>query len=216
MVILGLTGSIGMGKSTAAKMFRRLGVPVFDSDKIVHQLMGPGGAALAEVGAAFPGVVRDGAVDRQRLGKLVFGDGEKLARLEAIIHVKVGDRRQSFLRQVGLRRIPLVVFDVPLLFETGGEVACDATVLVSAPPFVQAGRVLARDGMTEEKFAAILRRQMPDREKRRRADFIVLTGRGKRETLRHLTRIVTLFRGQGGRHWRPAGQHRGRHAANRS
>jgi dephospho-CoA kinase len=193
-VTLGLTGSIGMGKSEAARMFRRLGVPVFDSDATVHALMGSGGVAVAAVDAAFPGVVKDGAVDRKALGAAVFGKPDDLRGLEGILHPLVRAARARFLRQARARREPLVVFDVPLLFETGGERDCDAVMVVTAPAFVQRARVLARPGMTPEKFAAILAQQVPDAEKRRRADFIAPTGMGKRVTLNAIRQAITMLR----------------------
>lgn len=194
-VTLGLTGSIGMGKSEAARMFRRLGVPVFDSDATVHRLLGPGGAAVAAVEAAFPGVVKDGAVDRKALGAAVFGKPDDLRRLEAILHPMVRAARATFMRRAQARRDRLVVFDVPLLFETGGERDCDAVMVVSAPAFVQRARVLARPGMTPEKFAAILDQQVPDAEKRRRADFVAPTGMGKRVTLNAIRQAITMLIG---------------------
>lgn len=194
--ILGLTGSIGMGKSEAARMFRRLGVQVFDADAAVHRLMARGGAAVAPIDAAFPGVVRDGAVDRRALGAQVFGKPELLRRLEAIVHPLVRAERAKFLARARARRVPLVVFDVPLLFETGGEKGCDAVMVVTAPPAVQRARVLSRPDMTAEKFAAILGQQTPDRDKRRLADFVVPTGMGKRVTLNAIRHIVTLMKGE--------------------
>lgn len=198
MVILGLTGSIGMGKTTAANMLRRLGVPVHDADATVHRLMDRGGAAVPLVEAAFPGVVRDGAVDRAALGRRVFDDPEALRRLEAILHPLVRRAERRFLARSAAARVPIVVLDIPLLFETGAERRCDATIVVTAPRFVQRARVLRRPGMTAARLAAIEARQMPDAEKRRRADFIVRTGRDRRATLRALTRIVRLMR-RGGR-----------------
>ena len=194
MLVLGLTGSIGMGKTTAAGMLRRLGLPLHDADAVVHRLLGRGGAAVAQIAIAFPGVVKEGAVDRKALGDRVFGDPAALARLEAILHPLVRAAARSFLRRQARRGKSLAVLDIPLLFETGGEVLCDAVVLVSAPARVQAARVLSRPGMTREKFAAIKAQQMSDAEKRRRADFVVPTGLGRRETLRRLTEIVRLMR----------------------
>ena len=190
---LGLTGSIGMGKSEAARMFGRLGVPVFDSDATVHQLLGPGGRAVDAVAAAFPGVAKNGAVDRAALGAAVFGRPADLRRLEGILHPMVRAARARFLRQARARRERLVVFDVPLLFETGGERDCDAVVVVTAPPFVQRARVLGRPGMSPEKFAAILGQQVPDVEKRRRADFIAPTGMGRRVTLNAIRQAITML-----------------------
>ena len=156
MIILGLTGSIGMGKSTAAAMLRRLGVPVHDSDAAVHRLIGPGGRAVAAVGAAFPGVVVDGAVDRPALGAKVFGDPVALKKLESILHPMVGEEKGCFLRREASRRTKVVALDVPLLFETGGDRGCDATILITAPPFIQAARVLRRPGMTKERLEEIM------------------------------------------------------------
>jgi len=206
VVILGLTGSIGMGKSTAARMFRLLGVPVHDADAAVHRLLGRGGAAVAAVEAAFPGVARDDTVDRQRLAERVFDDPAALTRLEAILHPIVRLATLDFLKRQARARSTVVVLDIPLLFETGGQQLCDAVVVVSAPPAVQASRVLARKGMTPERYKAILAKQVTDREKRRRADFVVPTGGSKRDTLRRLAAIVRLMRGRSGRHWPPFGR----------
>jgi dephospho-CoA kinase len=195
-ITLGLTGSIGMGKSEAARMFRRLGVRVFDSDATVHQLLGPGGAAVDAVVAAFPDVAKNGAVDRGALGAAVFGRPDDLRRLEGTLHPLVRSARSRFLREAQARRDRLVVFDVPLLFETGGERHCDAVIVVTAPPFVQRARVLGRPGMSPEKFAAILGQQVPDVEKRRRADFIAPTGMGKRAALNAIRRAITMLCGE--------------------
>lgn len=193
MKILGLTGSIGMGKSTAAAMLRRLGVPVHDADAVVHRLFEPGGGAVPPVAAAFPGVVKDGRVDRAELGRRVFGDPGAMARLEAIVHPLVRAAERRFLDSHRRRNTALVVLDIPLLFETGGERRADRVAVVSCPAFLQAQRVLRRPGMSPERLAAIRARQMPDAAKRRRADFVVPTGIGRRETLRRLRRIVTLM-----------------------
>ncbi len=210
MIVLGLTGSIGMGKTTAAKMLRRMGLPLHDADLAVHRLLAKGGAAVAAVEAAFPGVVADGAVDRERLGAQVFEDRAALKRLEGILHPAVRRTTRAFLGRHGRAGRSLVVLDVPLLFETGGESLCDAVVVVTAPPFVQRARVMARRGMTPARFQAILAKQMPDREKRRRADFVVNTGLSKATTLRQLRAIVTLLRRRPQRYrrartnpWRP-------------
>jgi dephospho-CoA kinase len=176
-LILGLTGSIGMGKSATAAMFRARGVPVHDADACVHALYGPGGAAAAAIGAAFPGTLApDGSVDRAALRTAVLGDSERLRRLESLVHPLVRAARDEFLATHAAA--PLVVLDVPLLFETGGEAGCDAVAVVTAPPEVQRARVLARPGMTEEAFAQILMKQMPDAEKRRRADYLIETDCG--------------------------------------
>jgi dephospho-CoA kinase len=191
MIILGLTGSVGMGKSTAAAMFRRLGVPVHDSDAVVHRLLAPRGAAVAAVAAAFPEALTGaGGIDRAALGRRVFADAAALARLERILHPLVGRRQQRFLRLARGQRAKLVVLDIPLLFETGGERRCDKVVVVSAPAAVQRGRVMARPGMSEARFAAILAKQTPDAEKRRRADYVVPSGLGRALTFRRLMRIV--------------------------
>ncbi len=176
MIKIGLTGSIGMGKSTTAQMFRDAGVPVLDSDQIVHDLYR--GAAVAPIEKEFPGVVIGGVVDRARLAERVLGDSEALRRLEAIVHPLVWAARGDFLEDQAARGARVVVYDVPLLFETGAEKSVDLIVVVSAPEDVQKARVLARPGMTEGKLAAILAKQVPDREKRARADFVVDTGGG--------------------------------------
>ncbi|MCH7540497.1 MAG: dephospho-CoA kinase [Proteobacteria bacterium] len=212
MVILGLTGSIAMGKTTAAGLLRRLGVPVFEADREVHALLARGGAAVPMVAAEFPGLVTDGVVDRSALGQRVFADAQALADLEAILHPLVRRSEQRFLRAAALRRVPLVVLDIPLLLETGGERAVDATLVVSAPAFIQESRVFGRPGMTPERLQAVLGRQMADVEKRRRADFVVPTGLGRRETLRRLKGIVTLMRRQRGRNSPPSRWPRERHA----
>lgn len=193
LFILGLTGSVGMGKSTAGRMLQRLGCPLHDADAAVHRLMGPKGAAVAEIEQAFPGVVTAGAVDRGKLGARVFGDPAALRRLEAILHPKVRQATLAFLQQQARRRTSLVVLDIPLLFETGGEALCDAVVVVSAPRFLQTLRVLSRPGMTAERLAKIRAQQMPDREKCRRADFVIRTGLGKADTLRQLRAMLSAL-----------------------
>ncbi len=204
MIVIGLTGSIAMGKTTAAGILSRMGLPVHDADAAVHRLFGNGGAAVAAVGRAFPGTVRDGTVDRDALGRQVFRDPEALRRLEVIVHPMVRADSDEFLRRCARRRAPMAVLDIPLLFETGRERDCDATILVSAPAFLQAQRVLRRPGMTEQRLAEIRARQMPDREKRRRADFVVWTGLSRRETLRQLAGIVKLLRSESPRRRRGA------------
>ncbi len=194
MLVIGLTGSIGMGKSTAAAMLRRLGLPVHDADAAVHRLMARGGAAVADVSAAFPGVEKDGAIDRGLLGVRVLDDDAAMKRLEAILHPLVRAEARRFLAKQARQRRPLAVLDIPLLYETGGDRLCDAVIVVSAPPYIQRVRVLRRPGMSEAKFRAILRRQMPDAEKRRRADFVVQTGLNKAHSLRQLAAIVRLLK----------------------
>jgi dephospho-CoA kinase len=176
MIVLGLTGSIGMGKSTTAKLFTEAGVPVHDSDEAVHRLYRGEAAPLVE--AAFPGTVVDGVVDRAELSKHVVGNAEAIAKLEKIVHPLVRADADRFVAQNRAAGAPLVVLDIPLLFETGGTGRVDRIVVVSAPADMQRERVLSRPGMTEEKFEAILRRQTPDEEKRRRADFVIDTSRG--------------------------------------
>lgn len=179
-VVLGLTGSIGMGKSTVAAMFAEAGVPVFDADAEVRRLQGPGGALLPAIEAAFPGTTGPAGVDRPALGTAVFGDGAMLARLEAIVHPAVRDARAAFMK--ANVDAPLVLFDIPLLFETGGVQEVDQVLVVSAPADVQRARVLARPGMTPEKLDAILARQLPDAEKRARADHLIDTGTTHEQT----------------------------------
>ena len=195
MRILGLTGSVGMGKSTAAAMLRRMGVPVYDADAAVHRMMRRGGSAVAAVAAAFPGVERNGAVDRAALGQRVFGDEEAMKRLEAIIHPQVREDERAFLAAMRRRKAKLVVMDVPLLFESGRQKRYDATVVVTAPAFLQRARVLARAGMTPTRFAAIKARQMPDAEKRRRADFIVPSGLGRAVAWHRLRAVLRALAG---------------------
>jgi dephospho-CoA kinase len=192
MKTIGLTGSIAMGKSTAAGLFRRLGVPVHDADASIHALLAKGGAGVAPVAAAFPGVERDGTIDRAKLGQAVFADPSALARLEAILHPLAARAREAFLARHRRNRTKRVVLDVPLLFETGGERRCDTVVVVSASATLQRLRALARPGMTEAKLAAILARQMPDRLKRRRADIVAISALGLLPTLRALKRAVRL------------------------
>ena len=192
MVILGLTGSIGMGKSTAAADFRRLRVAVHDADETVHALMAPGGAAFDQICQVFPGVRSKVGIDRKRLGDLVFADMAALKKLEAILHPLEKKKKTEFLKRSALRRQNLVVLDVPLLFETGGEAKCDAVVVVTAPTFVQRARVMARPGMTTEKFESILAKQVPDLIKRRSADFVVQTGLGRIASLRKIRHIAHI------------------------
>jgi dephospho-CoA kinase len=176
MLIIGLTGSIGMGKSTTLQMFADTGVPVYDADAAVHAVYAS--TAVPVVEAAFPGTTADGKVDRQKLSQRVLGNPEALKKLEQIVHPLLGAHRQKFLEDAEKAGAPIVLMDVPLLFETGGEKRMDAVIVVSAPAELQRERVLARENMTQEKLDAILARQMPDAEKRKRADFVVDTSRG--------------------------------------
>lgn len=203
MVILGLTGSIGMGKSVAAAIFRRLGVPVFDADDSVHVLLGQGGDAVGPIAEAFPGVLDGDRIDRAVLAKMAFRGTEGLMRLESILHPMVTARQRRFLLLEALRGRRMTVLDIPLLFETQAEGGCDAVIVVSAPRFVQRQRVLGRPGMTPEQLQAIERRQMTDSEKRRRADYVVPSGQGRRVTLDAIRAIIEEWRPEIGTHWPP-------------
>jgi dephospho-CoA kinase len=197
MIVLGLTGSVGMGKSATAKMFADEGVPVFDADAAVHTLYEGEAAPLIE--AAFPGTVSAGRVDRERLSRAVVGNNEAFAKLEAIIHPLVRKARKDFLIAAKAKGAQVAVLDIPLLFETGGERKVDKTVVVSAPHPVQKERVLARPDMTEGKFSAIVAKQMPDSEKRKRADFVIDTSRGfeaAREDVRAILRTLSETKGK--------------------
>jgi len=190
MKIIGLTGSIGMGKSETAKMFTRLGVPVFDADAEVHKLQVKDGPAIPAIDAAFPGVVEGGVLNRGKLGELVFADPTAKKRLEAIMHPMVANARIAFFDAAEKAGAKFVVLDVPLLFETGGNKACDKVVVVSAPSGVQRERVLARPGMTLEKFENILARQVPDSDKRAGADYIIETDKGLDHAFAQVEKIV--------------------------
>lgn len=201
MLLVGLTGSIGMGKSETTKMFAALGVPVYDADAAVHALYAAGGAAVEPIGAAFPGVVKDGAIDREELGKRVLGAADELKRLEAIIHPLVGLSQLEFLQKAEKSGAPMVVLDIPLLFETGGEARVDVSVVVSAPADLQRTRVLARPGMTTEKFAAILAKQTPDEEKRKKADFVVDSSQGLEHARADVAAIIEALKDREGKIW---------------
>jgi dephospho-CoA kinase len=203
MMIVGLTGSIGMGKSTAAKMLRQMGVPVYDADAAVHALQAKGGAALPAIEAAFPGVVKDGVLDRQALGARVFGNKEALRKLESIVHPLVGQRQRAFMKRAALRGAKLVVLDIPLLFEGAGERRVDATLVVSAPAFLQRHRVMARPGMSAERLDGILRQQVPDTQKRRKATIVIPTGMGLAPTRLALAKAIAKLKQQRGRFWPP-------------
>ena len=197
MIVVGLTGSIGMGKSTTAKMFADEGVPVYDADAAVHALYAPGGAAVAPIEAAFPGVTDDNGVDRARLSHRVVGKPEELKRLEGIVHPLLGEQRARFFEDAQAKGADIVVLDIPLLFETGGEKAMDAVVVVSAPAEIQRDRVLGREGMDEAKLDAILARQMKDEEKRARAHFVVDTGKGFDHARQQVREILATLRREG-------------------
>ncbi|MCC0038980.1 MAG: dephospho-CoA kinase [Brucellaceae bacterium] len=193
MIILGLTGSIGMGKSTTAKMFADAGVPVSDADRMVHALYA--GAAVPHIEKAFPGTVSDGVVDRDKLAATVLGDPARLRELEAIVHPLVRAETDAFVERHRQAGAPLIVLDIPLLFEIGGMGRVDRILVVTAPADVQRERVLSRPGMTEEKFDAILAKQVPDAEKRRRADFVIDTSRGMDAAREDVLRIIAELTG---------------------
>jgi dephospho-CoA kinase len=194
LIILGLTGSIGMGKSTTAAMFRELGVPVYDADAAVHASYAKGGACVDPVGDAFPGVVKEGAIDREALRGAVLGDPEALRRLNSIVHPIIGSLRNTFFEDAEAAGADMVVLDIPLLFEGGSERGMDAVAVVSAPPEVQRERVLQREGMTPERLDAILSHQTPDAEKRARADFIIDTGNGLEPVRKQVAEIIAIMR----------------------
>ena len=194
MIVIGLTGSIGMGKSTTAAMFADEGVPVYDADAEVHILQGPGGAAVAPIEQAFPGVVKDGAVDRGELGARVLGDPVAIKRLETIVHPMLGASRTAFFERAEASGVDMVVLDIPLLFETGGEGRVDAIVVVSAPEALQRERVLARPGWGAERLDAVLAKQMYDTEKRARAHFVIDTGQGLEPAREQVRRVISTLR----------------------
>ena len=194
MIVLGLTGSIGMGKSTTAAMFREAGIPVYDADAAVAELYVKGGAAVEPLEAAFPGVTKDGAVDREALRQRVLGNDEAMAKLNSIVHPLVGMSRMGFFAEAQAAKADMVILDIPLLFETGGNANMDAVVVASAPAEMQRERVLAREGMTDARLDDILKRQTPDAEKRARADFIVDTGQGLEHARAQVQEIIAALR----------------------
>lgn len=194
MRIIGLTGSIGMGKSETAAMFKRLGIPVFDADAAVHDLYDTGGEAVGPVGARFPDAVADARIDRQKLAALVLDDRDAIGALEEIVHPLVRQREREFLDEACTAGCDMVVLDIPLLFESGGEDRVDAIIVVSAPAAIQRQRVMARPGMTAAKYDAIVLKQMPDREKRVRADYVVETGVSLEDAFAQVSRIVSQLR----------------------
>ena len=191
MIRIALTGSIGMGKSTVAGMFERVGIPVFDADAVVRRLQGPGGGLVAKIGELFPGTVRCGTLDRECLAHIVLGDPAKLAALEATVHPAVREARERFIAEH--TEAPALVFEIPLLFETSGETEFDKVVVVSAPAEVQRARVLSRLGMSAAKLDSILARQLPDEDKRRRADFVIDTGTDLSTTERQVHDILACL-----------------------
>jgi len=197
MRILGLTGSIGMGKTSAAAMLRRMGIPVHDADQAVHALTQPGGAAMPAIKAAFPDLVTASGIDRPGLSKRAFEDRAVLRKLEQILHPLVRAEESKFLRRQRAARARIVALDIPLLLETGGEERCDAVLVVSAPRLVQLSRVLSRPGMSLAKLSGIEKRQMPDSEKRRRADVVIPTGHGRRATWVALKTAIQKARRRG-------------------
>jgi dephospho-CoA kinase len=203
MIILGLTGSIGMGKTAAAANFRRLGIPVHDSDQAVHAMVAEGGEAAGTIGKMFPAAVRHGVVDRQAIAAEVFTDAKALARIEKVLHPLVRRREKTFLGRCARDGRGMVLLEVPLLFETGGEDRCDGVITVSAPSSVQRQRVLGRPGMTPERLQSILDRQVPDAEKRKHSDFVILTGLGRDFSLLQIQKIVRVTRQWQGKHWPP-------------
>ncbi len=196
LVIIGLTGGIGMGKSATACLLRHMGIPVHDADAVVHAALSKGGAAVVRVGRLFPETLKRGAIDRTLLGRHVFHLPDQLQKLEKILHPIVRKEERAFLQAARRAKKPAVVLEIPLLFETGAEKRCDLILCVSAPRAIQKARVLARSGMTEEKFKAIVARQLPEAEKRRRADFVLPTGEGPEKTdlaLRHVLGKLSLL-----------------------
>ena len=196
LFVVALTGSIGMGKTETAKMFARLGIPVHDADAAVHALYGKGGGAVAAIGAAFPGAVVEGCVDRARLVHLVARDEKAFQRLEAIVHPLVLKERDTFLAEAMAKGVELVVLDIPLLYETGLDKTVDAVIVVSAAADVQRARVLQRPGMTLEKLEAIHARQIPDAEKRAKADFVIETDKGLAHAFEQVKRVAAELRGR--------------------
>ena len=194
MIVIGLTGSIGMGKSTTAAMFAAEGVPVYDADAQVHILQGLGGAAVAPIEAAFPGVVKNGVVDRGELGGRVLGDAQALKRLEGIVHPLLGASRAAFFQQAEASGTDMVVLDIPLLLEGGGEKNVDVVVVASAPEVMQRERVLARPGWPVERLEAVLAKQMHDTEKRARAHFVIDTSQGMEPARQQVRRVISTLR----------------------
>lgn len=197
MKIIGLTGSIGMGKSTTAAMFREAGIPVYDADAEVHRAYDVGGAAVGPVGEAFPGVVKDGRVDREELRKRVLGNPEALKVLNGIVHPIVGQARARVFAEAEAAGADMIIMDVPLIFETGGEKAMHKVIVVSAPAEMQRARVLAREGMTPERLDAILAQQVPDAEKRARADYVIDTSQGLEPARAQVAEIIARLRADG-------------------
>ena len=193
MIIIGLTGSIGMGKTTIANMFADLGVPVLDSDKVVHALLEENKTIIANIARHFPAALKNGKLDRSEIGKAVFADAKKLKALEAILHPAVRKAQQAFIKNEKQKKQKAVILDIPLLFETGAEKRVDHVVVVTAPAIVQKARVMKRPGMSQEKFRRIIKRQMTDTQKRKKADFIIHNGGTKQESLRQVKQILKVM-----------------------
>ena len=194
MKIIGLTGSIGMGKSTTAAMFREAGIPVYDADAAVHAAYAVGGVAVGPVGEAFPGTVREGQVDREALRQKVLGNPEAMARLNSIVHPLIGKSRADAFEAATASGADMIILDVPLIYETGGDRNMDAVIVVSAPAEMQRERVLAREGMSPERLDAILAQQVPDAEKRKRADYVIDTGKGLEAARAQVTQVIKALR----------------------
>lgn len=194
MKIIGLTGSIGMGKSTTAAMFREAGIPVYDADAAVHAAYAVGGVAVGPVGDAFPGTVSEGRVDRESLRQQVLGNPDAMAKLNSIVHPLIGKSRADAFEAAIASGADMIVLDVPLIYETGGDKNMDAVIVVSAPPEMQRERVLAREGMSPERLDAILAQQVPDPEKRKRADYVIDTGRGLEAARAQVTEVISALR----------------------
>ena len=194
MIVIGLTGSIGMGKSTVAAQFERLGVRVCSADAIVHQFLKKDGLAVEMIGEMFPGTVKNNEVDRKKLGEIVFNDSEAREELEEFLHPLVVAEEEWFVRSEARKGAKMVVLEIPLLFETGAQLRCDTTVVVTAPPYLQMQRVMRRPNMTKEKFRAILKAQMPDREKRQRAGVVIHTGMGRKASFTQVAHLVQKLR----------------------
>jgi dephospho-CoA kinase len=201
LIILGLTGSIGMGKTTTSDNFRKIGIPIHDADQAVHEMMSEGGEALAFISETFPASVRNGSIDRKVIAKEVFSDKKVLNKIEKFLHPLVRLREKAFLGRCARQGKKIVVLDIPLLFETGGEKRCDGVITVSAPKYIQFQRVMCRPDMTPERFKTILSRQVSDTEKRKRSDFVILTGLGRHFSLIQTKMIVKITKKWKGRNW---------------
>ncbi len=201
MIILGLTGSIGMGKTTASDNFSKIGIPVHDADQAVHEMMSEGGEAVVIMSEMFPASIRDGSIDRKVIAEEVFSNSKALNNIEKTLHPLVRLREKKFLGDCARQGKKVVILDVPLLFETGGEKRCDGVITVSAPKYIQRQRVFNRPGMTPERLKVILSRQISDFEKRKRSDFIILTGLGRYFSLIQAQKIVRITKNWKGQHW---------------